>query len=277
MVSCVHTTSITNTYNLQEKVKAFFDELAPSYKRKFSDDQPYLQFFFQQRLEIATNQVEWNDKIIFDIGAGTGTLYDYLKQENTSFDYYACDLSEAMLSQSNIPKIYRKAGHFNEVNWPHKKADVIVALGLTSYLSKDDFQVFIDFLEKKLVSGGIAIVSFTNKDSWEVYLKEKIKNWIPQWIIPPNKVFGQKFNILTYNKKDLFFLVNREKISLEKINFIPPVIPFLNILSPMLAVRFSKWMITKGRFFFQDESWSTEYVAFFRNGKKNSPKSISQP
>ncbi len=79
------------------QVQSYFDRLAPGYRARYEGGQAFLQYLYEDRLEKALEG--WNPlgKTVLDIGAGTGILYDRLPQGQ---DYYACDISGAMLEQS---------------------------------------------------------------------------------------------------------------------------------------------------------------------------------
>jgi len=79
------------------------------------------------------------------VGAGTGSLYDFLLSKNIQSDYFATDITEKMLEQSKIPLERRFYGSLLDSNFPIQEFDYIFLLGVTSYMSPIEMEFTIDW------------------------------------------------------------------------------------------------------------------------------------
>ena len=85
-----------------DKVSTFFDRISDDYRERYGPQNPFHSYFFRERLQAATEGIQFENKIVLDVGAGTGPLWDYLAKY-PGVDYYACDISPMMLAQSSNP------------------------------------------------------------------------------------------------------------------------------------------------------------------------------
>ncbi len=222
------------------RIQHFFDHLAPTYAQKYTSAHPFLRYFFSQRLQMATQGLELSGKTVLDIGAGTGALYDFLLQKFPDLDYYACDLSEAMLKASNIPKERCFMGEVQDIDWPVKSFDYIFGLGLTTYLSPKELDQLVDFCVGKMKPESQLILSFTNRSGWEVQLRRWLRPLIRKTVRRPDRLFSQSFPTYAYRIKDIERLFVTKKLYTCKKEWLLPTVPFLHHLSPRLAVKISK-------------------------------------
>ena len=149
----------------QNKVKAFFDDIAPEYHQKFSPKNPFLSYYFSERLKLACVNHNFQNKTVLDIGAGTGSLYEYLSQYHSNFDYWASDISTSMLEQSDIPNERQLVGNISDLSKDLPHFDFIFLLGVSSYMDENSFFEHLNFIQSKLKPNGKAIISFTNQQS----------------------------------------------------------------------------------------------------------------
>ena len=65
-----------------------------------------MNYFNNQRLKVACSSINnFKNSSVLDLGAGTGFLYDHLKEKGFNTDLYlGVDISSKMLEKSNIPK-----------------------------------------------------------------------------------------------------------------------------------------------------------------------------
>jgi 2-polyprenyl-3-methyl-5-hydroxy-6-metoxy-1,4-benzoquinol methylase len=251
-------------------IKKFFDHLAPTYAHKYSSEQPYLQYFFTTRLELATAQLPLANKTILDIGAGTGALYDFLKKQDLVFSYYACDISEKMLQASAIPEEHRFVGEVDQIEWPVEHFDYIFALGLTSYLDDEQMERLLRFCAQHLSPEGRVIVSFTNRSAVEVRIRYLLQPFVRKLFRGKKRVFSQPFKTRAYSlgaAKEAFVAKNLYYCNLK---WGAPFIPFLHHWMPRWSVKTSKYLASK-KFFLAFNRWfSHEFMLSFQvNGTKN--------
>lgn len=171
-------------------VQSYFDRLASGYRARYEGRQVFFQYLYLERLEKALEGWNAPGKTVLDIGAGTGILYDRLPQGQ---DYYACDISAAMLAQSGIPQERRWVGAPRECKFPLPTFDAIFALGVTTYLTGPELSDLMGFIAERLAAGGKATLSFTNKASFDFRLR--------QWFLP--KRLGKEFAIHAYTPEQV--------------------------------------------------------------------------
>ena len=224
----------------EQAVKAFFDQIAPSYPDKLSQKRAFLHHFFSRRIQKACAGSDFNHQVILDVGAGTGILYDHLKLQYHAFDYWACDISAQMLTLSNIPENRRWVGeiHANEKIQKHS-LDYIFMLGLTTYLTPTQLNTHIAYISQLSAENGLLIASFTNKSSFENTIRRWIKSLIGFTQIAQHKVIGAQFKTYAYTVKEILNQWNPPDV---KVQYIIPAFPFLHHFFPRTAVKISLYL-----------------------------------
>lgn len=178
-------------------VRHYFDQIAGRYPERYQSSHAFHASFFGERLQAATRDHDFQGKRIWDIGAGTGALYDYLTTEYQNIDYYACDLSARMLDQSRIPAERRQVGPPYWQQFPDHFFDFIFVLGVTSYLTRPELSRWLPLLARKLRPGGRLIISFTNAAAWEWSLRHRARPLI-QRLARPDQLINQPFETEAY-------------------------------------------------------------------------------
>lgn len=221
--------------NQEEKVKSFFDRISGSYRHRYDASNAFHQYFFQERLQAATEKFDFENKTILDIGAGTGHLYDHISATTKTFQYFACDISAAMFEQSSIPPDNRFVGRATDINFPVKQFDLIYLLGVTTYMSTDELKRVLVFMRNRLSPDGQIIISFTNKNSIDYRILRMTKG-IRKMLPLKNSVSGQDFETFAYRKKEMQQLINRD-FNIQQLAFLNQTISPFNKLTPRLAVK----------------------------------------
>ncbi|MCB0579685.1 MAG: class I SAM-dependent methyltransferase [Phaeodactylibacter sp.] len=222
-----------------EQVQSFFDRIADNYPQRYTGARPFHRQLFGERLEQAAGGRDFNHKSILDIGAGTGALYDYLEGTQTEFDYYACDISEKMLAQSRIPEERRFAGQVYDSPFPVQQFDYIFALGLTTYLTREELARLLAFLPGRLSAKGAAVFSFTHARSME---------WRARRLLRPlfrrmgfrRQLLGQPFETNAYTPGQVKEMLPTG-LQAQKTIWLSPALPLFNRFFPktgaLLALR----------------------------------------
>lgn len=186
---------------MNKNTKNFFDNLSKNYSKRYSLKDKR-SIFFNERLNFSLQNEDLQSKSILDIGAGNGMIYK--KTINQNVNYYACDISEEMMKNGGIPKksrfpIYSK---FPDELYS-EKFDYIFILGLTAYLTKNEFDQYLEIVKHCSKNGTRIIISYTLKN----IIHESITNTLR--II--YQIFANKF----YKNKELIISskinINRTK------------------------------------------------------------------
>ena len=89
--------------NKSQTIKNLFDSLSEDYNKRKSSDRVFMNYFNSQRLKVACSSIRnFKNSSVLDLGAGTGFLYDHLKEKGFNTDLYVgVDISSKMLEKSN--------------------------------------------------------------------------------------------------------------------------------------------------------------------------------
>lgn len=185
----------------EESVRDFFDDHAPEYKSKYERKNRFYEYFFYERLEKATQGIDFSGKRILDIGAGTGPLYDFLASKGIAdFESYdATDLSSGMLEKSNIPPENRKVGEFLDLEI-EGRYDLIFMLGVSTYLEPVSMKEHVAKISKSLAPDGMFIVTFTNRKSLDIQIRNLLSPII-RLFAGKNRIIAQSFETWFYSRR----------------------------------------------------------------------------
>jgi SAM-dependent methyltransferase len=248
--------------NQTEKVRDFFDVVSEEYRGKYEKRQIFHNYFFNQRLEQATEGLDFRGKTILDIGAGTGNLYDYIVAKDDSIDFYACDISAKMLEQSNIAPEKRFVGKCYEIDFPVRRFDYIFMLGVTTYLNADEMEKTAEFIYRDLADDGTAIITFTNRQGFDTITRTLSKNIIRLFKLK-NKVISQSFQIYTYSLNQVKSLY-QNKLRMQEARFINQTIfPFCYAL-PKLSVTLARRLAGKLKNKRAAARLSSDFIVFYK-------------
>ena len=152
-----------------EQAARFFDSVSGTYKDKYKDRSPFHHYFFNERLEKATRDLELSNAGVLDIGSGTGDLFDHLVRRFPAMRFHATDVSAGMLAQSAVPAERKYVGHAYDHPFRTRVFDVVFMLGVTTYLTPEELERNLAFIARSLKPGGRAVITFTNAhalDTW---------------------------------------------------------------------------------------------------------------
>lgn len=221
-----------------EQAARFFDSVSGTYKDKYRDRSPFHHYFFNERLEKATRDLDLSNADVLDIGSGTGDLYDHLAQRFPTMRFHATDVSAGMLAQSAVPTDHKYVGHAYDHPFPKRSFDTIFMLGVTTYLTPEELEKNLSFIARSLKPGGHAIITFTNAhalDTWTRALARGPMTW-----------FGRKGNVLSsglklwmYANKDVRAIMGRH-FALERMDVLNHTVFPLNLLLPGLSLGFAR-------------------------------------
>jgi 2-polyprenyl-3-methyl-5-hydroxy-6-metoxy-1,4-benzoquinol methylase len=225
----------------RDHVKAFFDRLAPSYRQRYDGSRVFLKYLHEERVEKALEGLDLQGKNILDIGAGTGILYERMLEMGVADGYYACDISAPMLAQSRIPVDRRWVGAPEDCDFPVEKFDLIFVLGVTTYLSPEEFTAMLEFIAKRLQLGGTAILSFSHSASLDFRIR-RLFAWLAPKAWLKNTVLGQPFPFRGYRAVEVERALP-EGLLLSEIRWLNATVFPFSRLAPGLSVFLSKaWL-----------------------------------
>jgi SAM-dependent methyltransferase len=150
-------------------------------------------WYFTDRIQKVTEGNNFDGKVILDIGAGTGALYDFINSRSSNFEYYGNDIASEMLAHSNIPVSNRRIGVSYECCSDLHNLDFVFMLGVTTYMSNPEIEKTLQFIFDRLKKDGKLYVTFTNSASYNVKLIKRIKPLLRRF--GKNRVAGQSFQI----------------------------------------------------------------------------------
>ncbi|MBK6901349.1 MAG: methyltransferase [Saprospirales bacterium] len=222
-------------------VQSFFDRLAPAYRERYEGRRVFLKYLHLERVDKALQGRDLSGKTVLDIGAGTGILYDRLQQTKAGADYYACDISAPMLAQSKIPSEKRRVGTPRECDFPIPAFDYIFLLGVTTYLSEEEFSDMLDYIAAHLAEGGTAVISFSNRLSVDFQVRRLAAAILPRRILKKT-VLGQAFPFKGYGLKEAKALVPGA-LRAESCRWLNATVFPFNRLFPRLSVAWARLLL----------------------------------
>lgn len=226
------------TSEQSDLVGAYFDRISLSYRRRFEAENPFHNYFFRDRLRVATAGLAFENKSVLDIGAGTGPLYDEMIN-HAGLDYYACDISAKMLSQSSIPIARQFVGKATEIELPRDRFDYIFLLGVTTYQSPAELEQTLAFISARLAPFGKAILSFTNRSSLDHVCRSVLRLAKP---IISSGVIAQAFATHAYSRAEVTEMIERQNLYVERSTFLNHTFSPFNTLLPQASVSFAKFI-----------------------------------
>jgi len=220
----------------KNKVAAFFDRISGGYRARYGSQNPFHSYFFRERLRAATEEFEFENKTVLDIGAGTGPLYDHLASY-PEIDYYACDISPKMLAQSHIPAGRAFVGKATEIQFPKDKFDFIFLLGVTTYQTPDELKETLGFVRDRLAPNGRAILSFTNRSSADHLLRKILRGAVA---LAPDGVLGQAFTTYAYRLNEVSDMADVYDLLVKRIVYLNQTFSPFNTLLPRASVALAR-------------------------------------
>jgi SAM-dependent methyltransferase len=182
--------------NQTKQVGEFFDKISNQYDAKYeAHTNKFLAHLFRRRIESATNALPKSLGRVMDIGAGTGQLHRFLLENGFSFDdYIAVDVSEGMLSKSDIPEESRHVGtvHLPTLDRYNGTVDHFFLLGVTTYMSANELDATLNRIARLSSKDGLLVCTFTNLSSIEIKA-QTVFSWLLKLFI---RLSGKRLNVV---------------------------------------------------------------------------------
>lgn len=244
----------------QEKmVQNFFNSNAIEYKEKYSRKNKFYEYFFYERLEEVTKNIDFNNKNILDIGHGTGGLYDFISDRYEVPNFFATDISCDMLKQSNLKEENRFCGNCYDANFPVKKFDYIFMLGVSTYIELEELNKIFESVHNSLADDGVFIITFTNRKSISNIMRGKL-SFLTKLVSKKDKISAQPFKEYGYSV-DESKKITQELFSTQKVSFLNHTFfPFSRIF-PLLSIKFAKYLKKRN---INREYLSSDFILFLR-------------
>ncbi|WP_036307987.1 class I SAM-dependent methyltransferase [Methylophilus sp. 5] len=132
------------------------------------------------RFQQLTKLIDINGEFsINDIGCGYGALYEYLLEQNSKFNYYGIDISEAMIRAAELRYRDQNNAIFSCASTPNLVADFGVASGIFNVRMENSDAEWLSYIEQTLdvlsdtSKVGFAfncLTSYSDKDKMRDYL-----------------------------------------------------------------------------------------------------------
>ena len=248
---------------MNKNPKNFFNNNAKEYKNKYNSNNIFHKYFFQSRLDIITKNLTSPLCDILDIGSGTGNYYDYFILKNINFDnFYGTDISSNMLDISNIKSNNKYCGDVWESNFDYKSLDLILMIGVSSYMNKKIFKKNLNYIASNLSKNGTFIITVNNKNSLDL-INRKLFKFLFGFMLPKKSIL-KNFTPFVYNQDYIInelknFDNNFKLYKIEKHNF--TIFP-LNIIFPRLSIFLTKILMNLDFNFL----YSDKILIFKKNG-----------
>lgn len=224
--------------NQTHKVRSFFNRIAADYPARYEN--PFLTFFYTERLIAATAGFDFEGKSILDIGAGSCALNDFLKEQGIQTAYYAQDIAEKMLDNCSIPKANKYCGELNDLPFSIKKFDFIFMLGVSNYMRPEDLSLSLDWISQHLASDGRAIITFTHRRSVDYRLIRALKKPLA-WLGYKDKGLTQQFKNYAYTPKEVRMMLP-EKLGIERLHWLNYSVFPLNRILVRGSIKVARWL-----------------------------------
>lgn len=217
----------------------FFDSISDTYKKKYSTSNIFHYYFFTERLEKSTKNLELSNKKILDIGSGTGDLYDYINERTNGVIYSGTDIAEGMLKNSSIPSASKFLGDYSNLKLPYNDYDLVFMLGVTTYLTEEEMKGYLHFISKHLNSNNSTIIiSFTNKHCFDNYTRSLLKPIIS--LLPNRKsVLAQNITIKTYALNEVKNILG-DNFEIQEVEWLNHTIFPFNLIFKNLSLKIAK-------------------------------------
>jgi SAM-dependent methyltransferase len=213
----------------QSDVKHWFDSIAVDYKKRYDGSRVWHTAVFQLRTRLAL-QLTKPDGAILDYGAGTGLLYDALCN-HPLIEYYAYDISADMLAQGKIPPD-RQSTVWQPAHYP-LQYDMVYMLGVSNYMSVQDFEHTLHQLHDILKPSGSLIISFTYASGIESVLR---KFWRTPFKWLRLGTAGQSFDAQAYTPYDVERLLGSRWHLGQPVFFNVSLTPLQHLFPRMMAL-----------------------------------------
>lgn len=176
--------------DLQNKIKKYWLDTPELFSEQYKFSlfnllSPTKTFLHSRRKKVLSLVGNVKGKKILDVGCGSGIfMIDFAKMgaKVVGIDYSDKMLNSAKreLSRFKIPKSDFQLKRANAVSLPFKdkKFDVILASGLTDYLTMSENKKFIKEASRVLKKNGTLIVSYPIKESPVAFLRSGIGLWL---------------------------------------------------------------------------------------------------
>ena len=246
-----------------QQIQSFFDRQSLRYKSNLSDKKPYQRYFNRDRIALATRGLNLEGAKILDIGAGAGFLYDYLLEQNDQVDYYASDLSLKMLESSNISHQRYQVGSIYSVEaWSEKRFDYIFLLGVTTYMSKEEWGKNLSWISQHLKDNKARfIVSFTNERALSNRFRLLLGRWIR--IKKEDRVLFLSNGVQCFTLKEAQLMASKYGLELEESQFFNfSFFPF-NKVFPRFSIFLSKQLSKRAQTFWSGRL-ASDFLLVFR-------------
>jgi len=151
-------------------------------------------------------------------------------------DYWAIDIAQNMMTQSKIPEERQMVGNCFDFSFD-KKYDIILMLGVSSYIDNENMDKIYEWVSQNLNSGGEFVITYSNNKSIGSKFFRTTKG-IAKMLGAKGSVIGQDFKIRYRNEKDVLSnSIVKEQFKLKYKDFLNQTMFPFNHLFKSLSVK----------------------------------------
>lgn len=145
--------------------RAYSDDYYGEQETKFTGIfEKVLSYFRSRRARLVAHYMPAPAKVL-DIGCGNGQFLQYMQQQG-NYEIYGVELpGKAALRAAKIPRIHLKIGVLEEDDFVPQSLDVVTMFHVIEHLPEP--AKVLQLISKIVKTGGIAVISFPNIDSWQ--------------------------------------------------------------------------------------------------------------
>ena len=221
-----------------EQAARFFDGVSGTYRDKYTRASAFHHYFFSERIDKATRDLDLSNADVLDIGSGTGNLYDDLIKRFPAVRFFATDVSAGMLLQSPVPADRKFTGHAYDHTFGTRAFNAIFMLGVTTYLSPEELEKNLAFIASSLKPGGKAVITFSNAHALDTWMRA-VARWPLSLLGRKDKVLASGLELRTYSISEVRRII-APHLSISRVDLLNHTVFPFNILMQGIAVAIAK-------------------------------------
>jgi ubiquinone/menaquinone biosynthesis C-methylase UbiE len=222
-----------------------FDSYASEYQKKINNS---ISIFGQQHDFFVSHKTEkllqafseigiLNELKIVDVGCGIGLGHAELSESVSELNGVDVSMESIDIAKSNNPKVKYKTYDGKKLPFENNTFDCAYAICVLHHVPKDQWQLFIDEMNRVLKPGGLLII-----------IEHNPLNPATQWVVRTCELDKHAILLSGWRLSRLFHLAKMQQIKINYLLFTPFTQIFFRKLDKLLSsVPFGAQFLIKGR------------------------------